>query len=92
MAARTGLTSGPARAGEARVSEQSGTCSPDVLDFVGRRWEEERSFPPSRSRSWPCSARFLRAQFFITGTGGPGWSAHRPNEFLHLPMAKRLTA
>jgi hypothetical protein len=22
----------------------------------------------------------------------PGWNAHRPNEFLHLPMAKRLTA
>ena len=37
-------------------------------------------------------ARFPRAQFFITGTGGPGCNAHGPNEFLHLPMAKRLTA
>ena len=36
--------------------------------------------------------RFPRAQFFITGTGGPGSNAHGPNEFLHLPMAKRLTA
>src|SRR5438093_759522 len=36
--------------------------------------------------------RFPRAQFFITGTGGPGCNAHGPNEFLHLPMAKRLTA
>jgi len=37
-------------------------------------------------------ARFPRAQFFVTGTGGPGCNAHGPNEFLHLPMAKRLTA
>jgi acetylornithine deacetylase/succinyl-diaminopimelate desuccinylase-like protein len=36
--------------------------------------------------------RFPKAQFFITGTGGPGSNAHGPNEFLHLPMAKRLTA
>jgi acetylornithine deacetylase/succinyl-diaminopimelate desuccinylase-like protein len=36
--------------------------------------------------------RFPRAQFFITGTGGPGCNAHGPNEYLHLPMAKRLTA
>jgi acetylornithine deacetylase/succinyl-diaminopimelate desuccinylase-like protein len=36
--------------------------------------------------------RFPRAQFFITGTGGPGSNAHGPNEFLHLPYAERLTA
>jgi acetylornithine deacetylase/succinyl-diaminopimelate desuccinylase-like protein len=36
--------------------------------------------------------RFPRAQFFITGTGGPGSNAHGPNEFLHLPTAMRLTA
>ena len=36
--------------------------------------------------------RYPRSQFFITGTGGPGSNAHGPNEFLHLPMAKRLTA
>src|SRR4029450_13144376 len=36
--------------------------------------------------------RFPRAQFFITGTGGPGSNAHGPNEFLHLPMAKRVPA
>jgi acetylornithine deacetylase/succinyl-diaminopimelate desuccinylase-like protein len=36
--------------------------------------------------------RFPRAQFFITGTGGPGSNAHGPNEFLHLPFAERLTA
>ncbi len=36
--------------------------------------------------------RFPRAQFFITGTGGPGSNAHGPNEFLHVPYAERLTA
>jgi acetylornithine deacetylase/succinyl-diaminopimelate desuccinylase-like protein len=36
--------------------------------------------------------RFPRAQFFITGTGGPGSNAHGPNEFLHVPFAQRLTA
>src|SRR5439155_1254032 len=34
--------------------------------------------------------RFPRAQFFITGTGGPGSNAHGPNEFLHVPYAQRL--
>jgi acetylornithine deacetylase/succinyl-diaminopimelate desuccinylase-like protein len=36
--------------------------------------------------------RYPRAQFFITGTGGPGSNAHGPNEFLHVPFAERLTA
>lgn len=36
--------------------------------------------------------RFPRAQFMITGVLGPGSNAHGPNEFLHLPTARRLTA
>ena len=36
--------------------------------------------------------RFPRAQFFITGVVGPGSNAHGPNEFLHVPIAERLTA
>lgn len=31
------------------------------------------------------------AQFVITGVLGPGSNAHGPNEFLHLPMAQKLT-
>jgi di/tripeptidase len=31
------------------------------------------------------------AQFFNTGVLGPGSNAHGPNEFLHIPTAKRLT-
>lgn len=36
--------------------------------------------------------RFPGAQFLITGVLGPGSNAHGPNEFLHLPYAKKLTA
>jgi acetylornithine deacetylase/succinyl-diaminopimelate desuccinylase-like protein len=36
-------------------------------------------------------AKFPEAQFLITGVLGPGANAHGPNEFLHIPMAKRLT-
>jgi acetylornithine deacetylase/succinyl-diaminopimelate desuccinylase-like protein len=37
-------------------------------------------------------ARYPKAQFLITGVLGPNSNAHGPNEFLHLPMGKRLTA
>ena len=36
--------------------------------------------------------QFPKAQFMITGVLGPGSNAHGPNEFLHIPFAKRLTA
>ncbi len=35
---------------------------------------------------------FPEAQFLITGVLGPKSNAHGPNEFLHIPYAKRLTA
>jgi acetylornithine deacetylase/succinyl-diaminopimelate desuccinylase-like protein len=35
--------------------------------------------------------KFPEAQFLITGVLGPQSNAHGPNEFLHLPMGKRLT-
>ena len=36
--------------------------------------------------------RFPEAQFLITGVLGPQSNAHGPNEFLHLPYVKQLTA
>jgi acetylornithine deacetylase/succinyl-diaminopimelate desuccinylase-like protein len=36
-------------------------------------------------------ARFPEAQFLITGVLGPQSNAHGPNEFLHLPTAKKLS-
>jgi acetylornithine deacetylase/succinyl-diaminopimelate desuccinylase-like protein len=35
---------------------------------------------------------FPAAQFLVCGVLGPGSNAHGPNEFLHVPYAKRLTA
>ncbi len=37
-------------------------------------------------------AKFPEAQFMITGVLGPQSNAHGPNEFLHIPMGKKLTA
>ncbi len=36
--------------------------------------------------------KFPQAQFLITGVLGPESNAHGPNEFLHLPTGKKLTA
>ncbi len=35
--------------------------------------------------------RFPDAQFVVTGVLGPDANAHGPNEYLHLPTARRLT-
>jgi acetylornithine deacetylase/succinyl-diaminopimelate desuccinylase-like protein len=37
-------------------------------------------------------ARFPDAQFLLTGVLGPESNAHGPNEFLHLPTGRRVTA
>ncbi len=37
-------------------------------------------------------SRFPQAQFLITGVLGPHSNAHGPNEFLHVPYARKLTA
>jgi acetylornithine deacetylase/succinyl-diaminopimelate desuccinylase-like protein len=36
-------------------------------------------------------AAFPSAQFLVTGVLGPGANAHGPNEFLHVPTARRLS-
>jgi acetylornithine deacetylase/succinyl-diaminopimelate desuccinylase-like protein len=36
--------------------------------------------------------KFPNAQFVVTGVLGPQSNAHGPNEFLHVPYAKKLTA
>jgi acetylornithine deacetylase/succinyl-diaminopimelate desuccinylase-like protein len=35
---------------------------------------------------------YPEAQFMITGVLGPNSNAHGPNEFLHIPFVKKLTA
>ena len=36
--------------------------------------------------------KFPEAQFAVTGVLGPGSNAHGPNEFLHVPTGRKLTA
>jgi acetylornithine deacetylase/succinyl-diaminopimelate desuccinylase-like protein len=36
--------------------------------------------------------KFPRAQFVVTGVLGPHSNAHGPNEFLHIPTARRVSA
>jgi acetylornithine deacetylase/succinyl-diaminopimelate desuccinylase-like protein len=36
--------------------------------------------------------QYPTAQFLVTGVLGPESNAHGPNEMLHLPTAKRVTA
>lgn len=36
--------------------------------------------------------KFPQAQFMITGVLGPKSNAHGPNEFLHIPYARKITA
>jgi acetylornithine deacetylase/succinyl-diaminopimelate desuccinylase-like protein len=36
--------------------------------------------------------KYPGTQFVVTGVSGPGSNAHGPNEFLHLPAAKKLSA
>ena len=38
------------------------------------------------------SQGFPRAQMMVCGVLGPKSNAHGPNEFLHVPYAKKLTA
>jgi acetylornithine deacetylase/succinyl-diaminopimelate desuccinylase-like protein len=35
---------------------------------------------------------FPSAQFMITGVLGPNSNAHGPNEFIHIPFARKLTS
>jgi len=91
----------------AKVSFKSGTSSSGWNAPALAPWLEtslaaasERNFgrPPvfmGEGGSIPfmdmLGKRFPQAQFFITGVLGPGSNAHGPNEFLHLPMARKLT-
>ncbi len=36
--------------------------------------------------------KFPKTQFVVTGVLGPGSNAHGPNEFLHIPTARRVSA
>ena len=56
---------------------------------------DERDCSMSEGGTIPFMAilgeKYTEAQFVITGVLGPNSNAHGPNEFLHIPYAKKLT-
>ena len=67
----------------------------DSLMAAANDWFGEQAVFMGEGGSIPLmnllSERFPAARFLVTGVLGPGSNAHGPNEFLHLPMARRLT-
>jgi acetylornithine deacetylase/succinyl-diaminopimelate desuccinylase-like protein len=65
------------------------------IDKASRTYFGNRAVYMGEGGSIPFMAmlgeRFPQAQFLITGVLGPHSNAHGPNEFLHLPTAKKLT-
>ncbi len=79
-----------------------GWDAPELAPWLGRSMEEaSRTYfgaPPAlmgEGGTIPFTnmlgERFPDAQFLVTGVLGPHSNAHGPNEFLHIPTAKRLT-
>lgn len=67
----------------------------EALDVVSSRWYGEPAAHMGEGGTIPfmgmLSDAFPQAQFVITGVLGPNSNAHGPNEFLHVPYAKKLT-
>jgi acetylornithine deacetylase/succinyl-diaminopimelate desuccinylase-like protein len=85
-----------------RVGANAGWDAPPVsawleaaLDAASRRHFGSPAFYLGEGGTIPfmhmLGERFPHAEFCITGVLGPGSNAHGPNEFLHIPTAKKLT-
>ena len=68
----------------------------DAMNSASMEYFGESSSSISEGGTIPFMAmlgkQFPNAQFVITGVLGPQSNAHGPNEFLHIPYAKKLTA
>ena len=105
-ALRRALTDNPPY--NARVTFQAdhgatGWNAPDTAPWLKQAFEAASRDVYQRDVAWigeggtipfmsMLGAKFPQAQFFITGVLGPHSNAHGPNEFLHVPYAKKLTA
>jgi len=85
-----------------RIGANAGWDAPPVsawleaaLDAASRRHFGAPAFYLGEGGTIPfmhmLGERFPNAEFCITGVLGPGSNAHGPNEFLHVPTAKKLT-
>jgi len=80
----------------------AGWSAPKTSDWLAKAIEkaslnhfEERDCSMGEGGTIPFMAmlgeKYPQAQFVITGVLGPNSNAHGPNEFLHIPYAKKLT-
>ena len=80
----------------------AGWSAPKTSDWLAKAIEkaslnyfDERDCSMSEGGTIPFMAmlgeKYPEAQFVITGVLGPNSNAHGPNEFLHIPYAKKLT-
>ena len=84
--------------GEAATGWNAPSLSPWLNEAVGRASKLAFGPPPAymgEGGSIPfmgmLGEKFPRTQFVVTGVLGPHSNAHGPNEFLHIPTAKRVT-
>ena len=68
----------------------------DTVDTASKAWFGTKSAQMGEGGTIPFMGmlqdRFPEAQFVVTGLLGPKSNAHGPNEFLHIPTGKKLTA
>ena len=66
-----------------------------AIEKASLNYFDERDCSMSEGGTIPFMAmlgeKYPEAQFVITGVLGPNSNAHGPNEFLHIPYAKKLT-
>ena len=67
----------------------------DAINKASKNYFKEQPCSIGEGGTIPFMAmlgeQFPNAQFVITGVLGPKSNAHGPNEFLHIPFAKKLT-
>ncbi|PIV36040.1 MAG: peptidase M20 [Lysobacterales bacterium CG02_land_8_20_14_3_00_62_12] len=68
----------------------------DTIDTASKTYFGPRSAAMGEGGTIPFMSmlqeRFPQSQFVVTGLLGPKSNAHGPNEFLHIPTGKKLTA
>ena len=83
------------KAGEGWNSPESKPWLLEAIDKVSKEYFGQMACSMGEGGSIPfmgmLGKQFPEAQFVITGVLGPQSNAHGPNEFLHIPFAKRLT-
>lgn len=92
----------PQKSASHQTGQASGWMAPEVapwleqaLDDASMNYFKKPAVHMGEGWSIPfmgmLGKKFPEAQFLITGVLGPASNAHGPNEFLHIPTAKKLT-